>query len=111
MPNMSYCRFENTARDLADCLEHIGDNLSESEHKSRQKLVELCEEIVKGYDKALEKWALLYDDEGADEDEDEDGDADDLGRVPCNNCLSAEDIGREDTSNCAMCGGKGWVVK
>ena len=25
MPNMSYCRFENTAHDLADCLEHWDD--------------------------------------------------------------------------------------
>ena len=25
MGNMSYCRFENTARDLRDCLEAIND--------------------------------------------------------------------------------------
>lgn len=28
MSNMSYCRFENTARDLCDCAEHIQDNLT-----------------------------------------------------------------------------------
>lgn len=26
MPNMSYCRFENTARDLGDCLRAINNN-------------------------------------------------------------------------------------
>ena len=26
MPNMSYCRFENTARAMADCISAIEDN-------------------------------------------------------------------------------------
>ena len=27
MPNMSYCRFENTAKDFQDCLNVVGDAL------------------------------------------------------------------------------------
>lgn len=47
MPNMSYCRFENTHGDLLDCLEHILDtDLSDLEHKYRQRLVDVCREIV-----------------------------------------------------------------
>jgi len=46
MANMSYCRFENTASDLLDCLEHIRDDVSDSEENARQKLIDLCREIV-----------------------------------------------------------------
>lgn len=46
MPNMSYCRFENTYRDLLDCQENMADELSDSEKKYREKLVTLCREIV-----------------------------------------------------------------
>jgi hypothetical protein len=45
--NMSYVRFENTYTDLSDCLEHLNDdNLSESELRYRNWLVEKCQEIV-----------------------------------------------------------------
>lgn len=50
MPNMSYCRFENTYLDLRDCLRALKmgevDNLSESELKYALSLVGLCEEML-----------------------------------------------------------------
>lgn len=47
MPNMSYCRFQNTFRDLQDCFDSIDDNLSEEEHEARKNLIELCQSIVR----------------------------------------------------------------
>jgi hypothetical protein len=50
MANMSYCRFENTARDLADCLnaiengEHTED-LSSYEKNGLEDLLSYCETI------------------------------------------------------------------
>jgi hypothetical protein len=52
MPNMSYCRFQNTYRDLDDCYEAIinyeegKEELSEEEQAYKNKLIELCKEIV-----------------------------------------------------------------
>jgi len=44
---MSYCRFENTYRELCDCVEHIEDeNLSESEKFYRRRIIELSKEIA-----------------------------------------------------------------
>ena len=42
MPNMSYCRFRNTRRDLNDCLEALRDNeeLSEEEAKACKWMLE-----------------------------------------------------------------------
>lgn len=46
MPNMSYCRFENTFRDLQDCANHWNDeSLSDSEAEYQKKLIELCQLI------------------------------------------------------------------
>lgn len=51
MPNMSYCRFQNTLRDLRDCYEHIDDdNLGPEETKARKKLIILCSDISQDYD-------------------------------------------------------------
>ncbi len=48
MSNMSYCRFENTMRDLEDCQEHLNDKLdSEYEISSRVRLIEICRNIAK----------------------------------------------------------------
>ena len=50
MSNMSYCRFENTARDLKDCVyaiengEHTED-LSSYERNGLRELLDYCEEI------------------------------------------------------------------
>lgn len=50
MSNMSYCRFENTLRDLMDCYHHIEDeNLSKSETRARKGLIETCERIADDY--------------------------------------------------------------
>ena len=49
MGNMSYCRFENTSRDLRDCLQAIEngelDDLSSYEKDGLESLLEYCETI------------------------------------------------------------------
>lgn len=50
MPNMSHCRFENTASDLKECYDHWEDaNLSEYEKKARARILKLAEIIVADY--------------------------------------------------------------
>ena len=55
--NMSYCRFQNTVIDLADCLlalEEIDFNiseLSEDEAKAACRLIEICQEVAGQYAK------------------------------------------------------------
>lgn len=45
--NMSYCRFENTVRDLADCQEHLSDrDLSDTEERARKRLIKICKQIA-----------------------------------------------------------------
>ena len=52
MSNMSYCRFQNTLRDLRDCseaLEEIDGNLAElskDEARAANDLIELCRLIA-----------------------------------------------------------------
>ena len=53
MPNMSYCRFQNTLKDLRDCNTHLFDDLGGSERRARIELAKLCKEIAEefeGYD-------------------------------------------------------------
>jgi len=54
MGNMSYCRFENTARDLGDCLEAIQNNdlsdMSTYETNGFLALVEFCKTIASIYE-------------------------------------------------------------
>jgi hypothetical protein len=50
MANMSYCRFENTYRDLLDCLDNINEQLSKSEAGYRESLVNVCKEIINEYE-------------------------------------------------------------
>ena len=51
---MSYCRFENTLRDLRDCYDNIdGYDLSESEFYARKQMIELCINIVERYDELV----------------------------------------------------------
>ena len=50
MANMSYCRFENTARDLRDCLQAIEngehtDDLSSYEKGGLEEILSLCEQL------------------------------------------------------------------
>jgi hypothetical protein len=50
MGNMSYCRFENTFRDLQDCYDALREKdfseLSETEKKFRNYMVEMCKDIA-----------------------------------------------------------------
>jgi len=51
MSNMSYCRFQNTAGDLQDCLHGLrdmieGESLSRDELEAAKRLVGLCLEVV-----------------------------------------------------------------
>ena len=51
MSNMSYCRFENTAQDLQDCLDAIengelNDLGSQYEVDALEELLELCKQVV-----------------------------------------------------------------
>jgi len=48
--NMSYCRFENTLRDLRDCYYNMDNNdLSQSEFYARRHMIELCMSIASEY--------------------------------------------------------------
>ena len=50
MANMSYCRFENTLRDLRDCYSNMdSDDLSKSEFYARRQMIELCMSIACEY--------------------------------------------------------------
>jgi len=49
MANMSYCRFENTYKDLVDCYNAMMDgieDLSSTEKKYFEKMVKLCKQIA-----------------------------------------------------------------
>ena len=47
---MSYCRFENTYRDLLDCYENMNNINSESEKNYMRRLVDVCKEIIDEYE-------------------------------------------------------------
>ena len=55
--NMSYCRFQNTVTDLADCLRALEEidydltKLSADEEQAARRLTEICQEIGGQYDK------------------------------------------------------------
>ena len=61
--NMSYCRFENTSKDLADCLDAIENNkhldLGREEKNGLEWILGLCEEIL---DKREEIEEAIYSD-------------------------------------------------
>lgn len=46
MANMSYCRFQNTSRDLHDCYENLDAELSEDEREARNRLVRTCAKVL-----------------------------------------------------------------
>ena len=54
MGNMSYCRFENTARDLRDCVNAIRngetDELNDYEVEGLQEILDLAQEIIDDQD-------------------------------------------------------------
>lgn len=48
MPNMSYCRFQNTLDDLRECYRHVWDDeISADEERARAELIKLCRMIAK----------------------------------------------------------------
>jgi hypothetical protein len=49
MSNMSYCRFENTADDLEDCVENweLDEDAREEEIEARDRIYWLAKDIVK----------------------------------------------------------------
>ena len=47
---MSYCQFENTYRDLLQCLRAMNDELSEDEAAYKRRLVDVCKEIIDEYE-------------------------------------------------------------
>jgi hypothetical protein len=49
MPNMSYCRMQNTVDDLEDCAEHWEDATSADELQARARILRICQEIVNDY--------------------------------------------------------------
>tara|TARA_R110002012_G_scaffold274474_1_gene460764 strand:+ start:636 stop:830 length:195 start_codon:yes stop_codon:yes gene_type:complete len=54
MGNMSYCRFENTARDLADCVSAVNrgeiDELNEYEIEGLLDILSLCNDMLENED-------------------------------------------------------------
>ena len=58
MGNMSYCRFENTSRDLGDCLDAIENNelndLANFEYDGLRDLLDLCEAMLE-YQETIEE--------------------------------------------------------
>ena len=57
MANMSYCRFENTLKDLYDCYESMDDDLEDDdpENDARRNLIQLCKDIVDKWGDGLER--------------------------------------------------------
>ena len=61
MPNMSYCRFENTMRDLRDCLDHIHKQCDNTyDESSRQEMIEMFNEISQDFDGNVVEYARNY---------------------------------------------------
>ena len=60
MPNMSYCRFENTYKDLIDCLEniHVGAS-NEIDEMYRQKMIQLFNEVGEDWDGDIVSYAEI----------------------------------------------------
>ena len=50
MANMSYCRFENTYKDLLDCSNNMNNITSERERDYMQRLVDVCKDIIDEYE-------------------------------------------------------------
>lgn len=47
MANMGHCRFQNTAQDLRDCLDHFhDDDLSHAENDARLRLIKYAQRII-----------------------------------------------------------------
>ena len=67
MANMSYCRFENTYRDLQDCLNALNnygpDNLSDSELKFAKMMMQTCDYMLSFQDEILDEVEIRKEEE------------------------------------------------
>jgi len=70
MSNMSYCRFENTARDLSDCEDNLLGKVGRYEVQPRLDLIETCRRIVALADANMAEIEANFEDDADDEDED-----------------------------------------
>lgn len=61
MSNMSYCRFENTTKDIADCINELDENnwdiesmiqkaSSKYEAASMKRFVRLCKQVAEDFE-------------------------------------------------------------
>jgi len=68
MPNMSYCRFQNTSQDLGDCYRWLGENhyedLSEDEKDAFTGILKMSFSLLQDYSEEI----LGFEIEKADED-------------------------------------------
>ena len=60
MANMSYCRMQNTAQDLRDCINAIeegeyADEISRNEQRSLAEIVELARQIIEDLEYEIEE--------------------------------------------------------
>ena len=59
MANMSYCRFQNTYRDLSDCVNALDQgspsDLSNAELRAARDMMQLCEQLLSFYDEILDE--------------------------------------------------------
>lgn len=89
MANMSYCRFENTYKDLLDCYNALTcdgmDSLSNSERKYAERMKQLCQEFTEIEDEEIER--------------NEEGDEYVVGCASCGNDVNDVD----DNGNCKSC--------
>ena len=63
MGNMSYCRFQNTLKDLQDCFDALQEenleDLSNEELRSAQEMLQLCEQFVEEHCEKLNEYQEL----------------------------------------------------
>lgn len=62
MSNMSYCRFQNTLKDLRDCRDRLSElfdyesglqSLSKEEHRAARHLIGMCREIADDFEDSI----------------------------------------------------------
>lgn len=63
---MSYCRFENTYRDLLDCYHNMNNIQSEREHTYLVRMIDVCKGMIQEYE--LNRMSETEWDEDEDED-------------------------------------------
>lgn len=59
MPNMSYCRFENTFGDLLDCFNNINEETNSRDEDYRQRMINLLTDLVENCDTQEEMLSFM----------------------------------------------------